>query len=122
MLAHISSVLSAPSSQGANGNRREPMKEGIRGKVCTKHGDVVFASLFNSDRLEWECNYCTMFYDGSFFKRLKGKSDSIPLTEKEMVNFKFATAAAAKKDVRIHNFILNNPHPEFEEIGYPPNK
>ena len=103
----------------ANGNRREPMKEDIQGKKGNKNKDVIVAELFVTKRLEWDCNYCTMFYDGNvFFKRLPNNPDSIPLTEREAINFKFAIAAAAKRNREVLRFIERYPHKEFEEVGY----
>jgi hypothetical protein len=102
-----------------NGNRREPMVEEMQGKKGNKNKDVIVAELFITKRLEWDCNYCTMFYDGNaFFKRLPNNSDSVSLTEKEITNFKFAIAAAAKKNREVLAFIERFPHKEFHEIGY----
>ena len=102
-----------------NGNRKEPMNEGPQGKKGNKNKDVIVAELFVTKRLEWDCNYCTMFYDGNvFFKRLPNNPDSIPLTERETTNFKFAIAAAAKRNREVLQFIERYPHKEFEEVGY----
>jgi hypothetical protein len=95
------------------------MEEGRQGKKGNRNKDVIVAELFVTKRLEWDCNYCTMFYDGNcFFKRVPGNSESIPLTERETINFKFAIAAAAKRNKEVLAFIERFPNKEFHEIGY----
>ncbi len=109
----------AKSPRTPNGNRREPIVEERQGKKGNKNKDVIVAELFVTKRLEWDCNYCTMIYDGNiFFKRMPGKSESIPLTERETANFKFAIAAAAKRNREVLRFIERYPNKEFEEAGY----